>query len=100
MWQLAYTELFFLNKLWPDFQLTDLIRIIKDYKKRKKKFWSNLMSANFKNRVLTSVTLLFLLILIFNFKFIQVSSLLIIGIFSAIEFSRIIKKYIKIIILI
>ena len=50
------------------------------------------MSANFKNRVLTSVTLLFLLILIFNFKFIQVSSLLIIGIFSAIEFSRIIKK--------
>ena len=53
------------------------------------------MSANFKNRVLTSVTLFFLLILIFNFKLIQVSSLLIIGIFSAIEFSRIIKKVYK-----
>ena len=38
LWQLAYTELFFLNKLWPDFQLTDLIRIIKDYKKSKRNF--------------------------------------------------------------
>ena len=38
LWQLAYTELFFINKLWPDFQLTDLRRIITNYKKRKRNF--------------------------------------------------------------
>ena len=32
LWQLAYTELFFLNKLWPDFNSSDLIQIIKKYK--------------------------------------------------------------------
>ena len=40
LWQLAYTELFFINKLWPDFQLTDLRRIITNYKKRKRNFGS------------------------------------------------------------
>ena len=40
LWQLAYTELFFINKLWPDFQLTDLRRIIRNYKKRKRNFGS------------------------------------------------------------
>ncbi len=38
LWQLAYSELFFLNKLWPDFQLKDLLKIIKIYKKRKRNF--------------------------------------------------------------
>ena len=38
LWQLAYTELFFLNKLWPDFQVKDLNRIISIYKKRKRNF--------------------------------------------------------------
>jgi len=33
LWQLAYTELFFLKKLWPDFTSNDLLRIIKKYKK-------------------------------------------------------------------
>ena len=32
LWQLAYTELFFLKKLWPDFQTNDLAKIIKDFK--------------------------------------------------------------------
>jgi undecaprenyl diphosphate synthase len=32
LWQLAYTELFFLNKLWPDFNSNDLIKIIKKYR--------------------------------------------------------------------
>ena len=32
LWQLAYTELFFLKKLWPDFTSNDLLRIIKKYK--------------------------------------------------------------------
>jgi undecaprenyl diphosphate synthase len=38
LWQLAYTELFFLNKLWPDFQVKDLKRVINIYKKRKRNF--------------------------------------------------------------
>jgi undecaprenyl diphosphate synthase len=38
LWQLAYSELFFLNKLWPDFSSNDLISVIKKYKKRKRNF--------------------------------------------------------------
>ena len=33
LWQLAYSELVFLNKLWPDFNSNDLIKIIKKFKK-------------------------------------------------------------------
>ena len=38
LWQLAYTELFFLNKLWPEFNATDLNKIIREYKKIKRNF--------------------------------------------------------------
>jgi undecaprenyl diphosphate synthase len=38
LWQLAYTELFFLNKLWPDFRERDLANIIKKYKNCKRNF--------------------------------------------------------------
>ena len=38
LWQLAYAELFFLKKLWPDFNSNDLIKIIKKYKKIKRNF--------------------------------------------------------------
>ena len=40
LWQLAYAELFFLNKLWPDFNKNDLIKIIKSYKVSKRNFGS------------------------------------------------------------
>ena len=40
LWQLAYAELFFLNKLWPDFKSGDLIKIINKYKKSKRNFGS------------------------------------------------------------
>tara|TARA_B100000575_G_scaffold293203_2_gene303835 strand:- start:3034 stop:3702 length:669 start_codon:yes stop_codon:yes gene_type:complete len=40
LWQLAYTELFFLKKLWPDFSASDLFKIIKNYKKTKRNFGS------------------------------------------------------------
>ena len=40
LWQLAYTELFFVKKLWPDFNLNDLLKIIKNYKKTKRNFGS------------------------------------------------------------
>ncbi len=38
LWQLAYTELFFLKKLWPDFKKNDFVRILKKYKKIKRNF--------------------------------------------------------------
>jgi undecaprenyl diphosphate synthase len=38
LWQLAYSELFFLKKLWPDFNSNDLIKIIKKYKTSKRNF--------------------------------------------------------------
>ena len=40
LWQLAYAELFFLNKLWPDFNFKDYQNIIKNYKKIKRNFGS------------------------------------------------------------
>ena len=38
LWQLAYSELYFVKKLWPDFNKNDLMSILKDYKKIKRNF--------------------------------------------------------------
>ena len=38
LWQMAYTELFFLKKLWPDFNSTDLLKIINKFKKIKRNY--------------------------------------------------------------
>ena len=38
LWQIAYTELFFLDKLWPDFRLQDLSKIIDKFKKIRRNF--------------------------------------------------------------
>ena len=38
LWQLAYTELFFIDKLWPDFRVQDLVKIIKKFKNIKRNF--------------------------------------------------------------
>ena len=38
LWQLAYTEISFEKKLWPDFNEKDYIKIIKNYKKIKRNF--------------------------------------------------------------
>jgi undecaprenyl diphosphate synthase len=40
LWQMAYTELFFLKKLWPDFNTNDLIKVIKKYKNSRRNFGS------------------------------------------------------------
>ena len=95
LWQLAYAELFFLKKLWPDFNAKDLSLIIKNFKKHKKKFWSSMISQNFKKRFYTSVVLLIIFFLIFEFSYLLVLSLLILGVLSIIEFAGIIKKLFK-----
>ncbi len=38
LWQISYSEIFFVRKLWPDFTKKDLDKIIKDYDKIKRKF--------------------------------------------------------------
>ena len=38
LWQLAYSKLFFLDKLWPDFNSSDLKKIIKKFKQTKRNF--------------------------------------------------------------
>jgi undecaprenyl diphosphate synthase len=38
LWQLAYTELYFTQKLWPDFRKQDLIDAIVDYQSRQRRF--------------------------------------------------------------
>ncbi len=38
LYQLAYTELYFTDKLWPDFKKEDLFRAILDYQKRERRF--------------------------------------------------------------
>ena len=38
LWQLAYSELYFLNRLWPDFTSGDLVKIIKKFKTSKRNF--------------------------------------------------------------
>ena len=38
LWQLAYTEIFFEKKLWPEFNEKDFIKIIRKFKKIKRNF--------------------------------------------------------------
>ena len=38
LWQIAYSEIFFEKKLWPDFKVKDLNKIINDFKKRKRNY--------------------------------------------------------------
>ena len=40
LWQLSYTELFFVKKLWPDFSIKDFDKILKDFNNIKRKFGS------------------------------------------------------------
>jgi len=38
LWQLSYAELYFTKKYWPDFKKTDLIKAIKDFQSRDRRF--------------------------------------------------------------
>ena len=40
LWQMSYTEIFFLKKLWPDFNKSDFKKILQEYKKIKRNFGS------------------------------------------------------------
>ena len=38
LWQIAYSELFVTEKLWPDFTRTDLLEALHDYQQRERRF--------------------------------------------------------------
>jgi len=38
LWQLAYTEIFFEKKLWPDFNVKDYIKLLNKFKRLKRNF--------------------------------------------------------------
>lgn len=38
LWQIAYAELYFTQKLWPDFRREDLYEAVLDYQKRERRF--------------------------------------------------------------
>ena len=38
LWQMSYTEIFFLKKLWPDFNKNDFKKILQEYRKIKRNF--------------------------------------------------------------
>jgi undecaprenyl diphosphate synthase len=38
LWQMAYTELYFTNVLWPDFTKDELFKAIASYQKRERRF--------------------------------------------------------------
>ena len=40
LWQLAYSEIYFLDKLWPDFNSKDFKKIVDNFKKIKRNFGS------------------------------------------------------------
>lgn len=38
LWQSAYSEIYFIDKLWQEFDEEDLVRIVNDYKSRERRF--------------------------------------------------------------
>jgi len=40
LWQLAYSEIYFIDKLWPDFEYKDFIKIVNNFKKVKRNYGS------------------------------------------------------------
>ncbi len=38
LWQIVYSELFFIDKLWPDFNKSDFVFILNSFLKRRRKF--------------------------------------------------------------
>ena len=38
LWQISYSEIFFVKKLWPDFKKKDFLNIINSFKKIKRNF--------------------------------------------------------------
>ena len=49
LWQLAYSELYFIDKFWPDFGKEDLYQAIVDYQSRERRFGKTTEQLNDRN---------------------------------------------------
>jgi len=51
LWQIAYSEIFVSDVLWPDFQCKHLLEAVEDYQKRERRFGlvSEQLFSNYKN---------------------------------------------------
>ena len=49
LWQIAYTELYFTQTLWPDFRKEDFYKAIVDFQKRERRFGKTSEQLNQKN---------------------------------------------------
>ncbi len=38
LWQIAYSEIYFTETLWPDFGKEEFVRALRDYEKRERRF--------------------------------------------------------------
>ena len=38
LWQIAYSELFFLDTLWPDFTKNDFLKVVQEFQTRERRF--------------------------------------------------------------
>ena len=61
IWQVAYSELYVSNVLWPDFNCKNLVEAIEDYQKRERRFGliseqvSEIQSKSEKQKNLTNI---------------------------------------------
>lgn len=51
LWQIAYTELYFTETLWPDFKTSDLDDAIADFRRRERRFGLRSQAADSGNRM-------------------------------------------------
>ena len=49
LWQIAYTELYFTEKLWPDFRREDFIQAVIEYQNRERRF--GLLSTQIDSKI-------------------------------------------------
>ena len=57
IWQIIYSEIFFVKKMWPDFNKNDFKKIIKKFKSTNRNFGGLNVPIN-KKRIYTSIILL------------------------------------------
>ena len=65
LWQAAYSELIFIDTLWPEFSSDDVSNILQNYKSIKRKFLKSGSMTEFFKRIATITILVSILSLLF-----------------------------------
>ena len=88
MWQLAYTEIFFIDKLWPDFNENDFNKIMNKFNKIKRNLEKYNEKTNYKKELLTSIDYYYLLALFFILKGYHITLNFLLSGFAFLNFSN------------